>query len=138
MGGGNSRVELVKRLYAAMGQPSLDAVAPLLAELLSEDVELVVPGPAGLGAAGTWRGADDVRECLRRLREGQQNLDLQILSFVSDERHVVVRLQVRARVLATGKVFESEIIHFFEFAGDRISRLVDFFDTAALQRAHEP
>lgn len=128
----SAKVDIVRRLYAAMGEPSVDAALPLL----TEDVEFIVPGPPGIGAAGAWRGADGVRECLRRLREGQQNLRLNISHTVSDGANVVVRLQVQARVLSTGVVFESEIVHFFEFEGDRISRLVDFFDTAALLRAY--
>ena len=127
-----SKVDVVRGLYAAMGQPTLDAAWPLL----TEDVELIVPGPPGIGAAGTWRGADGVRECLQRLRDGQENLRLNISHIVSDGAFVVVRLQVQARVLSTGAIFESEIIHFFEFEGDRISRLVDYFDTAALLHAY--
>lgn len=123
----------MQQLYAAMGQPSLDAAFALL----TDDVEFIVPGPDGLGAAGTWRGAQGVRECLERLRAAQENLTLRISHTVADEHNVVVRLQVKARVASTGNVFESEIIHFFEFEGDRISRLVDFFDTAAVQRAYE-
>ncbi|HTV23299.1 MAG TPA: nuclear transport factor 2 family protein [Polyangiaceae bacterium] len=134
MGSARSKIETVQQLYAAMGQPSPDGALALL----TDDVEFIVPGPEGLGAAGTWRGALGVRECLRRLRAAQENLSLHISHTVADERNVVVRLQVEARVLATGRVFESEIIHFFEFEGDRISRLVDFFDTAALQRASTP
>jgi ketosteroid isomerase-like protein len=128
----SAKIDIIRRLYAAMGQPTLDEAL----SLMTETVELVVPGPAGLGAAGTWRGPDGVRECFRRLRESQENVRLDISHMVSDGANVVVRLQVAARVLSTGAVFESEIIHFFEFEGDRVSRLVDFFDTAALKRAY--
>ena len=41
-------VRVVKELYAAMGQPTLDDAA---LNLLSPDIEFVVPGRPGLGAA---------------------------------------------------------------------------------------
>jgi ketosteroid isomerase-like protein len=124
--------QLIRRLYAAMGKSTLDETLALL----TEDVEFVVPGTPGLGAAGTWRGADGVQECMRRLRAGQQTESLEFLEFVSEGDHVVVRLHVRGRVIATGKSFESDIIHFFTLRGGKVARLIDFFDTAALAAAH--
>jgi ketosteroid isomerase-like protein len=49
----SANVQKIKRLYAAMGQPTLDEALALL----TDDVEFVVPGTPGEGAAGTWRGA---------------------------------------------------------------------------------
>jgi len=126
-------VRVVKALYAAMGQPVLDDAA---LGLLSEDIEFVVPGRPGLGAAGVWRGADGVQECMRRLRAAQQNDRVDVLDIVAQGEHVVVRLFVRARVTATDKTFESDIIHFFTFSGGKITRLLDFFDTAAVEAAY--
>ena len=125
--------QLIRRLYSAMGKPTLDETL----SLLTEDVEFIVPGTSGLGAAGTWRGAEGVRECMRRLRAGQQTESLEFLEFVSEGDHVVVRLHVKGRVTATGKVFESDIIHFFTLRGGKVARLIDFFDTAALAAAYE-
>jgi uncharacterized protein len=128
----SANLDAVRRLYRAMGQPALD---PVLA-LMTEDVEFVVPGPPGLGAAGTWSGPAGVAECLRRLRAAHQNESVDFLEFVADGEHVVVRLHVRARVLETGRTFESDIVHFFTFRDGKIARLLDFFDTAALAAAH--
>ena len=55
-------VETVKLLYAAMGRPGFDASGALLAE----DVEIVVPGRAGLGAAQARpRPSSDARASAR-------------------------------------------------------------------------
>ena len=124
--------QLIRRLYAAMGQPTLDETL----SLLTEDVEFIVPGTSGLGAAGAWRGAEGVRECMRRLRAGQETESLEFLEFVSEGDHVVVRLHVKGRVVVTGKSFESDIIHFFTLRGGKVARLIDFFDTAALAAAY--
>ena len=125
-------VQVIRKLYAAMGHPELEG----LFDLMTPEVEFVVPGIEGMGAAGTWRGEEQVRECMRRLREGQENLSLEFLNFVAQGSQLVVRLHARARVLSTGNVFESQIIHFFELADGRVSKLVDFFDTAAVLRAY--
>ena len=115
-----------------MGQSSADAALALL----SEDVQFVVPGPPAVGAAGTWRGHAGVKECLGLLRSGQENQAVEFLEFVAQDDKVVVLLHVRARVHATGKLFESDIVHFFTISDGKIARLVDFFDTYALADAH--
>ena len=115
-----------------MGKPTLDETLALL----TDDVEFVVPGTPGLGAAGSWRGAEEVKECMRRLRAGQQTDSLEYLNFVSEGEHVVVRLHVKGRVLATGKSYESDIIHFFTLRDGKVRRLLDFFDTALLAAAY--
>lgn len=104
--------------------------------LLTGDVEFVVPGPASVGAAGVGRGHAAVEQCLRTLRQGQQTLSVDIKEFVAEADRVVVLLHVTARVLATGRVFESDIIHFFSIKDGKVSRLLEFFDTAALAAAH--
>jgi ketosteroid isomerase-like protein len=127
-----ANVQLVKDLYQAMAQPTADAVLALLCE----DVQFVVPGPPSVGAAGTWRGHAGVQERLDPLRSGQENQAVEFLEFVAQDDKVVVMLHVKARVHATGKVFESDIVHLFTIKDGKIARLVDFFDTFALVDAH--
>jgi ketosteroid isomerase-like protein len=127
-----ANLQVIRKLYQAMGQPTLDDTLALM----TDDIEFVVPGPPGLGAAGTWRGPAGVAECLLRLRAGQQNESVEFLELIADGDHVMARLHVRARVLATGRAFESDIIHFFTLRDGKVARLLDFFDTAALATAY--
>jgi uncharacterized protein (TIGR02246 family) len=124
-------VQLVRRLYDAMARADMAAVAALM----SDDVTFVVPGPSGLGAAGIWRGHEGVQQCFRKLREAQRNQRLEIQELVADDDNVVVLLHVTATVLSTGKMFESDIVHFFTVKGGKIVSLRDFFDTAAVVEA---
>ena len=126
-----ANVTLIKQLYDSMSKGDLNA----LLELVTDDVEFVVPGPPEIGAAGTWRGPGGVRECFARLREAQENQRIDIREFVAEGDHVVVLLHVAAKARATGRSFESDIIHFFTIRNGRITRLLDFFDTAALVEA---
>ncbi len=129
---GSANVQLVQQLYEAMGRSDMERIF----ELLSEDVIFVVPGRPGIGAAGTWRGHDGVEACLRKLRADQENDSVQIVEFVAERDKVVVLLHVKGKSLATGKTFESDIIHYFTIKDGRIVSLLDFFDTAALLEAH--
>ncbi|HYU77789.1 MAG TPA: nuclear transport factor 2 family protein [Vicinamibacterales bacterium] len=125
-------VQLIRQLYDAMSKGDLDAALAMM----TDDVTFVVPGPPGIGAAGTWRGHTGVRDCFVRLREAQENQSIDIREFVAQGNTVVVLLHVVAKARSTGKVFKSDIVHFFTIRDARITNLLDFFDTAALVDAN--
>jgi len=125
-------LEVIERLYAAMQAGDIEGVVGWL----SEDVLIIVPGPPGWGAAGDWHGHTGARECLRRLGEGQVTERLEFLERIADGPFVVSRIHAAAVVRATGRRFESDIVHMFTVTDGRVSRLLDFFDTAALVAAY--
>jgi ketosteroid isomerase-like protein len=127
-----ANVQLIKQLYDALGTGDLETALALM----TDDVTFVVPGPPGIGAAGTWRGHGGVRECFGRLREAQENESVDIRDFVAQGNSVVVLLHVIAKARSTGKRFESDLVHFFTVKDARIAHLIDFFDTAALVEAY--
>jgi ketosteroid isomerase-like protein len=124
--------EVVDRVYAAMQARDVEGVLAWL----TEDVLIVVPGPPGVGAAGDWHGHTGARECLRRLGEGQTSESLEMFERVAEGPYVVARLRGASVVRATGRRFESDIVHMFTVADGKVSRLLDFFDTAALVAAY--
>lgn len=77
-----------------------------------------------------------MRDCFVRLREAQENQSIDIREFVAQGDKVVVLLHVVAKARATGKKFESDIVHVFTIRDARIATLLDFFDTAALVDAN--
>ncbi len=128
----DANVQVVRQLYAAMGTGNLEAVLALL----TDDVTFVVPGPPGVGAAGTWQGHSGVRECFARLQEAQENQSVEIRDIVAQGDKVVVLLHVVAKSRTTGKTFESGIVHFYTVRDGRVAQLLDFFDTAAYVAAN--
>jgi uncharacterized protein len=128
-----ANVQLIKELYDRLGKGDLETALGLM----TDDVTFVVPGPPGIGAAGTWRGHNGVRECFARLREAQENQSTDVREFVAQGNTVVVLLHVIAKARSTGKRFESDLVHFFTLRDARISNLIDFFDTAALVDAYQ-
>ena len=127
-----ANVQLIKELYDRLGKGDLETALGLM----TDDVTFVVPGPPGIGAAGTWRGHNGVRECFARLREAQENQSTDVREFVAQGNTVVVLLHVIAKARSTGKRFESDLVHFFTLRDARISNLIDLFDTAALVDAY--
>ena len=124
--------DVIEALYAAMRAGDTDAVIGLL----TDDVIMIVPGPPGVGGAGEWRGHDGARECFRRLGEGHVTERLEFLERIADGPFVVSRLHVAAVARATGRRFESDIVHLFTVTDGKVSRLLDFFDTAAIVAAY--
>ena len=51
---------------------------------------------------------------------------------------MVSRLHAAAVARASGRRFESDIVHMFTVTDGKVSRLLDFFDTAALVEAYRP
>lgn len=129
----SSNRELIRRLYEAMQAGDQERMFALM----SDDVLLVVPGPPGLGAAGTWRGHAGARECFRRLGEGHVTESLVFHDLIAEGDKVVSRLHVVARAKVSGARFESDILHLFTLRDGKVSELIDFFDTEALARAYE-
>jgi ketosteroid isomerase-like protein len=127
-----ANVQLIKEFYDTLGKGDLETALALL----TDDVTFVVPGPPGIGAAGTWRGRSGVRECFVRLQEAQETQSIDVREFVAQGNAVVVLLHVIAKARSTGKRFESDLVHFFTVRDARIANLIDFFDTAALVDAY--
>jgi uncharacterized protein len=126
--------EVIERFYAAMQAGDIEGVLAWL----SENVLIIVPGPPGLGAAGDWHGHTGARECFRRLGEGQVTERLELLERVAEGPFVVARLHLTAVVRATGRRFDSDIVHMFTVTDGKVSRLLAFFDTAARVEAYRP
>jgi uncharacterized protein len=127
-----ANVQLIKEFYDTLGKGDLETALALL----TDDVTFVVPGPPGIGAAGTWRGRSGVRECFVRLQEAQETQSIDVREFVAQGNAVVVLMHVIATARSTGKRFESDLVHFFTVRDARIANLIDFFDTAALVDAY--
>ena len=126
-----ANLQLIEKFYDTLGKGDLETALALM----TDDVTFVVPGPPGIGAAGTWRGHSGVRECFLRLREAQETQSIDLRKFVAQGDTVVVLLHVIAKTRSTCKTFESDIVHFFTVSNARIANLIDFFDTAALVEA---
>ena len=120
------------------------AKAGLLASVLGDDEGLLeiahpqctwtFPGdPRLLPWAGTFAG-DEIAALMERVKGSLELLDHTPHTFLPvDERHVVVLSRDRARVKATGAVFDHQLCAIATLRDGRLFRWQEYGDTAAME-----
>jgi len=125
-------VEKIKAMYAAFARGD---VATILGAL-TEDVEWTLEGPAIIPFAGARRGPGDVAGFFQALATTQANQKLTIDTYVAQGDVVATMGRYAATVTATGRSFDASIAHFFTFRDGKVSKLVDFGDTALMAETY--
>ncbi|MGH9655779.1 MAG: nuclear transport factor 2 family protein [Bryobacteraceae bacterium] len=118
---------LVQDAYAAFGRGDIPAVLGYL----TDDVEWYAAGPKELPLAGTRRGRQQVSEFFKDLNESEEILAFEPQEFIAEGDTVVALLRYRVRVKATGRIVETDLMHVFTVRNGKVSRLRQFYDTAA-------
>ena len=122
-------VRIVQEAYAAFGRGDIPAVL----NLLTGDVEWVVPGPPDrLPHVGTFRGREDVERFFALLGQAVEHEQFEPRDFVAGGQGVVALGSERARARATGRSYENEWAMVFVLREGRIAKLRVYEDTAAL------
>jgi len=124
-------VGVVKKLYAAF---RLGDVPALLAAI-SPDVEWGEPDNPYNPSAGTRHGHAGFLEWVAVGKESEEILVLEPRDFLTSADSVAVVGYTKCRVTSTGRTYESEFVHVVTFAGGKIVRFREFFDTYAAGEA---
>lgn len=107
--------------------------------LLAEDVEWWVAGPRDvLPFAGTWRGLEGIAEFHRLLRETMRYDQTVLQRYLADGDDVAAIFIGSGIAHRTGRPFESEIVRLYTLQSGRITRVRNYYDTAAYMRAVQP
>jgi ketosteroid isomerase-like protein len=109
---------------------------PSLLNLMSDNVEWILPELAGVPIAGRRRGREQVTDFFRTLNETQEVISFEPRQFIAQDDQVVVLGQYSFRVRATRQQFESDWAHVFTIRNGQIVRFQEFTDTAAVAVAH--
>ena len=123
--------QLVQRAYNHFLQGEIPAVL----DLLSEDVEWLIPGPESAPPAGSWHGREQVGQFFEVLSGSQEPRQFEPREFVAQGDRVVTLGHYLWRVMATGGEWESDFAHLFTVRDGRITRFQEFTDTNALSHA---
>ena len=126
-------VEKIKAMYAAFARGDVQTILGAL----TDDVEWILEGPAIIPFAGTRRGPGEVAGFFRALATTQTNQKLTIETYVAQGDVVATMGRYAATVTATGRSFDASIAHFFTFRNGKVSRFVDFGDTALMAETYE-
>jgi ketosteroid isomerase-like protein len=120
-------VEVVQRIYEAVGHEDIPAVL----DLLTDNVEWTLQGPSLIPFAGTRHGREEVAEFFSLVGETLEFLQFEPREFVAQGDTVIVLGYERNLIKPTGRTFEQEWAHVYTLRDGKIAKVRCFEDTAA-------
>ncbi len=123
---------IIDHLYATFLLGDLDAAL----DLLSDDTLWIVYGPAELPFTGEFSGPSGVKRFLEALVTTQREVKVEISDRIVQGNKALFAGVYSAIIRATDKTLSVSFAHIWTVENGRISKLVDFFDTAAVHAAY--
>lgn len=103
----------------------------------TEDIDWNVPEINGAPQTGHRKGLDNVREFFGLLDEYEEFSNFEPREFITEDDRVVVLGSSTGKIKPTGRNFETDWVHIFTVRDGRIAGFLEFFDTAAMERAYQ-
>jgi ketosteroid isomerase-like protein len=103
--------------------------------MLPSDVEWSEPANPYNPTGGTRCGHNGFLEWIDIGRHTEDILVLEPRKMLVDEDSVAVVGYLKCRVIATGRVYESDFVHLVTFREGKVARFQEFFDTYAAGEA---
>lgn len=127
-----ANTELVLKMYDAFSRGDIQTIL----NSVSEDIHWETPGPKIVPYAGSYRGVDGVKQFFADLGGGQQNQKLTTDEVIAQGDTVVTTGRYNCQIKATGKRLDTWIVHVFTIQNGRVTRFLDYGDTAAMADAY--
>ena len=124
---------LIQRMYDAFSRGDIQTIL----DSLAPNVEWITEGPSTIPYAETYKGAANVGEFFEVLAATQEKHNLVTHEFIAQGNKVATSGRYAATVKATGKSFDTAIAHVFTIENGKVTRFLDFFDTAAVADAYQ-
>jgi uncharacterized protein len=105
---------------------------PAMLDLLSEDVEWIVPEVEGVPGRGIWHGREQVGQFFQTLDDTQQAQQVELRGFVAQDDTVAALGHYAWHVRSTGREWESDFVHLLTVRDGEVTRFQEYTDTAAL------
>ena len=118
-------VEFVLKLYDAFFKKEINKIL----EMLSDDVEWGEPENPYNPAGGTRKGHAGFLEWVNIGKDAEDILILEPKKFLTDYDSVAVIGYMKCLAIPTGKIYESDFVHFFKIKDNKVSKFQEFFDT---------
>jgi ketosteroid isomerase-like protein len=126
-------VQQAKDAYAAFGRGDIAAVL----QNVADDVEWILPGPADVPTAGTYRGKAAVQTWFGTLAQTVAFERFEPYEFIAQADQVVVLVHVVGRVRQTNRTYTSEDAHLSTYRDGKLIRFQVYTDTAATAAAYQ-
>jgi ketosteroid isomerase-like protein len=105
---------------------------------LADGVEWVVPGPAALPFAGTWKGIEGLWNLERHLARAVRVDTVELARYLVSGNDVAAFFTLHAYARATGRPFRTEVLRLYTLEEGRIVRIHSAYDTNAVVEAMAP
>jgi ketosteroid isomerase-like protein len=129
-----ANTKLVQDMYAAFGRGDIQTIL----DHLASDVEWVLDGPSTIPFAGKRKGPVQVRGFFEALGGTQQDQKLTITDYIAQGDNVATVGRYSAKVKETGRQMDSAVAHIFTIRDGKVTRFLDFGDTAHMAEAYKP
>ena len=121
----NNNIELIQQLYQAFSQKDIVSILGFL----DEDVEWGEPENPYNPAGGTRKGHSGFMEWLNIGKNAEEILVLEPKRFLTDNDSVAVIGYMKCQAKTTGKIYESDFVHWAVIKNNKIVKFQEFFDT---------
>jgi uncharacterized protein len=121
----NKNIELIQQLYKAFSERNIETILGFL----HPDVEWGEPENPYNPAGGTRNGHSGFLEWLNIGKNAEDIMILEPKRFLCDNDSVAVVGYMKCRAKTTGKIYESDFVHFAIIKDNRIVKFQEFFDT---------
>ena len=128
----NANVSLVQSLYAAFGRGEIATIIAAMAP----DVDWSIIGRQDDHPLfGARSGSSQVQEFFKMLAELQESVSFTPKEFYASDDHVFVLGHYNWKIRKTGRHAESDWCHIFTVKNGKITKFLEFTDTAQFAEA---
>jgi uncharacterized protein len=118
-------IAIVRQMYDAFSKKDINKILGLL----SDDVEWTEPENPFNPAGGTRKGHSGFLEWLNIGKNAEDILVLEPKKFLCDMDSIAVIGFMRCLAKPTGRIYESDFVHFIVIKDNKICKFQEFFDT---------
>jgi ketosteroid isomerase-like protein len=122
---------LVRKLYDSFSRGEIETILNNVAE----DVDWNSPGPESIPYCGRRKGRSQVREFFAQLQNLNRDMNVTVQDVIAQGDKVVTVCQFRGTATATGRTYDSPVMHFFMIRDGKVTQHIGLVDTAAVLAA---
>jgi hypothetical protein len=124
----------VEQLYLSFERRDIAGVLGTL----NDDIDWLFYGPDIIPFAGHYNGRAEVEQFFHKALTHIEFLEFEPQEFFVTPHYVLVQGREKCRAKATGRVWETNWAHVFTLEAGRISKMREYYDTAAIADAFKP
>ena len=127
----SNNVQTIKAMYEAFGRGDI----PFIMSHLDENVVWESEGPEIISFAGIHHGHAGALRFFQAIAKDHENIKLDMPVIFADGDHVAAFGRYSVTMKATGKPADTPLAHFWTFRNGKVTRYVNYSNTAAYVEA---